>query len=342
MFSALPHSAAAPLSLALPPSDYPKGTTIDPRPATNIQADRLLRPAHHSNFERLRRNDGEGWLQAALWYFKSGAGSVSERHQTIFGYGINVFRNRTLAEQALRDVKVKTHKFHVDHLPARIFASTDVKESLVFVFFHYRNIEVENYYEYLGVAPTATAKAIRHLFNRQSAHLSQYARKLHKALELNPPPPPSNTATATVTAIPSSTITATTGATPTLTATARPSATVTSSPTPSATATPTPSGFLAQATMGQPSYRPRDYAVVKVEITNDGLPVVGAQITATYFYPKSTATCSGITDSTGMATCSEEVPSLPDGTIINVEVHVAGPNGESAQTAASFTIRRTS
>jgi phosphatidate phosphatase APP1 len=95
---------------------------------------------------------------------------------------------------------------------------------------------------------------------------------------------------------------------------------------------------MAQASMGQAFYRPNDSAVVNVQVSDDGLPVVGAQITATYFYPKSNVSCRSTTDSTGMATCSEEVPYLPSGTIITVEVHVAGPNGESAQTAASYTI----
>ena len=330
------------MSLALPRSDYPHGARISPRPATNAEADQLLGPAHSSTFERLHRIDGEGWLQAALWSFRTGKGMAAEQHSTIFGYGLNVFKNRHQAQGALADVKIQTRPYRVAHLHALLYTSSDVRQTLVFVFFAYRNIEVEAYYEYSGVAPTHLARTLRHIFSRQSSHLAHLARRL--AHELRVQPTPSPTATSTATPSPTATLTPTLTSTPTVTPTTtpRPSATPAPSPTPTPTATSTPTGFVVHASMTQPTYAPGEDAVVQVEVTLDQQLVAGAQMIAQYHEPYKTLICSATTDAKGMASCFTIVPNLPNGTQIFVEVNVVGPNGEGAMTSTSFTVERSS
>lgn len=333
MLVLVPQSSSAALSLALPPTDYPQGAKIVPQPATNIEADTLLGPVHRSSFERLRRRDGQGWLQAALWHFETGSGAAVQTHQTIWGYGINVFKNHAQANRAISDVKIPTKRYRVAHLSALLYESTDVRETLVFVFFTFHNIEVENYYEYLGVAPTGLAKSLRHLFSTQSSHLARYARALRSAMHQQPTPAPTDTPTVPPTAILTPTVTPTGTSRPTST----PRPTPTRAPTP--TPTPTPTGFQAQATMTQPSYPPWSSAVVKVVVTLNGQPVAGAQVVATFYFGKSTTTCTSVTDAMGTTTCMAQVPDIRNGTTVVVQVQVAGPNGESAMTSASFTVQ---
>ncbi len=335
----VPRTSSAAISLALPRSDYPHGAAIAAIPATNVEADHLLGPAHRSLFEKLHRLDGAGWLQAALWHFKTGKGGAAQRHQTIYGYGINVFKNAKSARHALADVKIKTAQYRVAHLPALIFQSSDVRVTLVFVFFAYRNIEVEAYYEYRGVAPTRLAKRLRHIFSRQASHLAHFARKLSRRLRTTPTPLPTDTPTDTPTATPSPTTTPTATSTATPTAKPRPTATARPSPTPTPTPTSTPTGFVAQAMMTQPTYPPGAEAILKVAVTLNGQPVAGALIVAKFYYVASVATCQATTDATGIATCGETVPQLRDGTVVYVDIYVAGPNGESVETSTTFTVQ---
>lgn len=303
-------------------------------PATNAQADVFLGPVHRSSFSRLHRLDGEGWLQGAVWHFKTGKGGATWHHLTKFGYAISVFRNAKLARGALKDIKLKTRRYRVAHLPALLFQSSDVKESLVFVFFVYHSIEVEAYYEYRGVAPARLAKRLRHIFSRQSSHLAHLARLLrqrrHQKVSQSPSTPTivlPNTATP----VPTATVAASQA-----TATPRPTIPPTATPLPTATST----RFIATATTDQPSYRPNAQAVVIVHVTN-GAPVVGATILATFYFPHSIATCSASTDSNGVARCSQPVPDLPNGATVLIDVQVQGRNGESASASTSFTVQRT-
>ena len=112
-------------SLALPRSDYPHGARIAVIPATNAAADRYLAPVHRSNFERLHRLDGVGWLQFGTWSFHTGHGTSRETHRTIYGYGVNVFTGAGGATRALKDIKIPTAAYRVAHLPALRFLSTD-------------------------------------------------------------------------------------------------------------------------------------------------------------------------------------------------------------------------
>lgn len=333
-----PRSSSAAVQLALPRSDYPHGARIAQYPATNAEADRLLGPVHRSSFERLHREDGQGWIQAALWSFRTGRGGNVVRHATIFGYGINVFGRASQARHALVDLKVQTRTYRVAHLSALLFQTSTVHQTLVFLFFVYHTIEVETYYEYQGVAPTRLARSIRHTFSRQSSHLAHLARVLTRAIQQHPTATPTDTLTPTLT--PSPTSTATLTATPGPTSTPRPTATPFPSPTPRPTATATPAGFMAQASMTQATYAPQDTAVLNVVVTENGQPVAGALVVATFYYPSRLVTCTATTDATGTATCAEVVPNLPNGTQVFVQVQVAGPAGESAQTSTSFTVER--
>lgn len=228
-FAALPAPSLA-VSLGLPSSDYPRGTQIVVQPATNAQADVLFRNAHHSSFERLHRIDGVGWLQAAVWHFSTGRGAATQKHQTIFGYGINIFKTAQAASRALNDVKIVRTSYTVAHLPAQRFISSDARETLDFVFFAYRDVEIEAYYEYTGVAPKSLAKKLHHLFSKQNSHLAHLARVYSRLMHQVP--------TATATLVPSPT------ATPMLTATS-PTNTPSPTPKPSATSSPTPTASPA-------------------------------------------------------------------------------------------------
>jgi tetrahydromethanopterin S-methyltransferase subunit E len=42
-----------------------------------------------------------GWLQAAIWQFTTGRGAAKQWHQTLFGYGINVFNTGRQAQKAI-------------------------------------------------------------------------------------------------------------------------------------------------------------------------------------------------------------------------------------------------
>jgi hypothetical protein len=331
------------VSLALPRSDYPRGAQIAAIPATNVEADRLLGPAHRSVFDKLHRVDGAGWLQAAIWYFKTGKGGAAQIHQTLFGYGINVFKNARAARIALSDVKIKTTRYGLSNLSAWAYRSSDVRVTLVFVFFAYRSIEVEAYYEYRGVAPLRLSKRLRHAFSRQVSHLGHLARVLSSRMRQTPTPAPTDTPTDTPTATPSPTIRPTASPTGTPTSTPIPTATQKPSPTPTPTSTPTPTatptGLQAVASMMQPVYPPGGTAILNVAVTLNGQSVAHAQVVAKFSYPSQVVTCQTASDATGVATCSEIVPPLANGTVILVQVYVAAPDGESVQTSTTFTVQ---
>ncbi|HEX8919719.1 MAG TPA: hypothetical protein VF898_14545, partial [Chloroflexota bacterium] len=193
----LPDLSEAAPPLALKRSDYPAGATIAALPATNAQADVLLGPLHRSTFERLQRIDGVGWLQAASWKFQTGRGAATQEHRTIWGYGINVFSNARHAMAAEADRKLRTRSYRVAHLAAFLYQLGDVKQTLAVVFFTYRNVEVESYYEYYGVAPASMAKRLHHIFSRQNSHLAHETRLLVKAMQKGPTAIPTNTPTIT-------------------------------------------------------------------------------------------------------------------------------------------------
>jgi hypothetical protein len=335
-------STAAP-SLALPRSDYPSGSKLAVVPATDAAADTYLAPAHRSTFERLGRLDGAGWLQFATWRFSTGRGGALVQHQTTFGYGISIYRNARAASQAVADVKLKTHRSTVAQLPVQLFRSSDSRETLVFCFFTYKAVEVEAYYEYVGVAPTSVAATLKHIFSRQRSHLAQIARALSAAVQSTA----TQTPTSTATPVPP---TATPTTTPLPTSTPLPSATATvvpptSTPTPttpiSPTASPTPVPLVVHASMGSPYYASGDNAVVDAQVSQGGQPVVGATVIVTMYFPDKTLGCQAKTDPSGSASCSVVVPAEPDGTQVQVQIQAVGPNGQTAFTSTQFVVHRT-
>lgn len=344
---AVPYTSSEALSLALPRSDYPHGSQIAALPATNEVADQLLGPVHRSHFGVLHRVDGDGWLQAAKWHFKTGRGAAKWDHLTIFGYAINVFRSARQAKHALQDVKIKTQPFRVAHLSALFYRSSDANETLVFHFFVYKSVEVEAYYEYKGSAPVSVAASLHHIFSRQSSHLARLAQKLSQRMGQAPPTPtatmtatPSPTATATPTLTPTAVSIATPTAPPLPTATAPPTSTPSPSPTLAPTATPTAAGMVVQASTTSPSYAPGALATLNVKVSIGNEPVSGAKVIATFFFPGHTSTCSTTTDQTGSASCSLLVPSAPNGSQVYISIDVASSNGESASTSTTFIIQQ--
>jgi hypothetical protein len=335
VFGVLPRISSAAPSLALQVSDYPQGARLAVVPATNLEADHYLRPVHRSSFKQLHRLDGAGWLQFATWHFQTGANRTAQSHQTVFGYAINVFASSHLASHALNDVRLSSQPYRIAKLPGRISRTSTVRATLVFMFFAYKSLEVEAYYEYSGVAPTATAKRLRHLLSTQSSHLA----RLSKAFLNSPPPPTALPETATPTAQTSPTATATPTSTPTLTPTAGP----TSTPTPTATPlpTPTPAGLQLTASMGSSTYAPGDSAVVNAAVTYNGAPAQGVLIDATFTFGGEFDRCEVRTDVNGKASCSEVVPQgTPNGKQINVEVQATDSQGDTAEASTSFTVKK--
>jgi cell division septation protein DedD len=354
VFAALPTNEAAALSLALPHRDYPKGATVATLPATNAEADFLLHSVHRSSFDQLHREDGSGWLQQALWYFTTGRGATARRHQTIYGYGINPFHNRNQALIALRDVKLPVKLYRVAHMVGRIYVASDVHQTLIFLFFAVRDVEVEAYYEYQGVAPTSLASTLRHIFSTQASHLAHLARSYNQALHEKPTPTPTETPTSTSTAtstprpVPTSTSTPLPTATsrPTMTPTLTPTATKTSTPTVTPTSLPTPtatvSGLVIQAMMQSPEVPPNGPAVVEVHATTGGQPADGVKFQAVFYFPAVIAQCDGVTDTLGDGSCSVLVPPAPDGTVVQVTVQSIDLVGGRSLVTTSFVIRRAS
>jgi len=343
MFLVVPESSFAARSLALPRSDYPGNAQIVALPATNEQADRLLGPAHRSSFGRLHRVDGLGWLQAAIWQFKTGRGRETQQHQTLFGYGINVYHNAAQARRALSDVKIKAKQYRVAHLAALMYRSSDVRETLYFVFFAYKSVEVEEYLEYTGVASAKLSTSLHHVFSRQSSHLAHLARVLGASLNQAPLPTPTSSPSPTLS--PTATVTPTVAIRPSPAATAVPTETsmptATAAPptaTPGPTATPVPAGFVVNAQLASPSVKPGDQATVRVQVTMNGQPVSGATLSASFGFPKDPKTCVGQTDKSGAASCSVVVPALPDGVQVQVSVQAVGANGNNAADLLTLTI----
>jgi hypothetical protein len=336
-------TSAAP-SLALPGSDYPHGATVTILPATNSLVDQYLEPAHRSSFEQLHRVDGSGWLQFASWGFKTGRGGAAQTHNTIFGYGINLFHGAGQAARALSDVKLKTRPFKVARLPALFYRSSDVNETLVFVFFAYKAVEVEVYYEYNGVAPAGIASQLRRFFGRQRSHLAARARTLSRTLRATTTPTATPLPTSTNTPEPASTATATeTPAaaatdTPQPTSTSPPAATATSTatstplPTPALTATPL--ALMITASIENGTHSPGKPAVMDAQVTSNSQPISGVSVEAIFFFPSGGESCQTTSDANGTASCSVSIPNAPHGWRVEVDVHafVAG----SASTTTIF------
>jgi hypothetical protein len=294
--------------------------------------------------------DGSGWLQFAAWAFTTGRGGAAQTHSTIFGYGINLFHGAGQAARALSDVKLKTRPFRVAHLPALYYRSSDVNETLVFVFFAYKAVEVEAYYEYAGVAPAGVARRLGKYFSRQRSHLAARVRALNRTVHATatstatlrpeatdtPTPAPTATVTETPPPAPSSTATATAAPTSTpLPATATPSATLT--PLPTATATATPIVLMVSATIEPGDHSPGKEALLDSQVTSNNQPVPGATIQAVFFFPGGAQSCQSRSDANGDASCGVSVPAVPKGSRVEVDVHAFAP-GAQAMTQTFFNV----
>jgi hypothetical protein len=341
---AIPRALFAAPNLALPHSDYPSKSRVAVLPATNSVTNRYFGPVHRSSFDALHRIDGAGWVQAAVWHFSTGKGGARRTHQTIFAYAINVYSSKKRAQTAVKNVKIKTTPYRVSRIYCRLYQHIDGRETLVFLFFSFRSIEVESYYEYTGTAPAKVARSLRSLFNRQASHLAGVARKLHRSIVSPPPPPlatatPEASATPTATDIPptaTATVTATVPAA-TATATAVPP-TPTTLPSPTPTATPVPLLALTAWTSAL-SYAPGASAEVTVKVMLGASPVSGAQVSMTLESQSEPDECDAITDSSGSASCTFTVPpDTPDGSSLSVSITVHTPYGAVATTRVTFLV----
>jgi hypothetical protein len=352
VFAATPRSSSAAFSLALARSDYPHGSQIAGLPATNHEVDIRLGPVHRSSFDQLHRIDGDGWLQAAVWHFTTGQGATKWRHRTVFFYAVNIFHNHQAAARAVTDQKIHAHPSKIAHLPSLRYRVSDVHQTLVFAFFAYREIEIEAYYEYKGVAPTKLATSIRHQFGTQTSHLAHFARRLSTLDHQKPIPTPAPTRTPESTSTPSPTETPTIEPAATMTATPQPTVAPTDTPidtptanqtntpvlTPPPTVTPVPTGLVVQAAPQSQSYLVRDSATILVHALLNGKPAQGASVDVSFFFPGNSANCVATIDSNGNASCSVAVPVVHAGDTIQVNVQVTAVTGEIGTANTSFTI----
>lgn len=333
---AVPSRSQAAIVLALPHSEYPRGTRVAVLPATNVNADRYLRPVHRTPFMRLRRIDAAGWLQFGSWKFQTRAGGATTDHAVTFGYGINLFRRPDAAHRALADVKLKTAPSRIAHVPSRRYRAVTAQGTLVFIFFAYRTVEVEAYYEYAGVAPAAMAKRLRHVLLRQEAHLVALAKRLSRVRR----PAATLVPTGSPTATPSPTAVR---ATPIDTPTVPPSPTATPAPTVPPSATPTATALSVQlavtAAPARPAYAPGEVAVIEILVTADGRPLAGAAVNAVVMFYQQSTSCSTVTGPGGTASCAVTVPATtPEGTA-RVTVNASWTRGAPASTSTTFEVK---
>lgn len=237
-------------------------------------------------------------------------------------------------------MKIKTTAHRVSRIYSRFYRHTDGRETLVFLFFSFKSVEVESYYEYKGTAPAATATSLRKLFSRQASHLAAVARKLHHSIA-NPPPLPLSTAvpteaaTATPTELPPTATGTATVPADTPTATAIPP-TQTPLPTPTETLVP---AFTVTASSTNPAYTPGSKATVTVQVMLGSSPVSGVDVSMTFEIPGSAAFCNATTDASGSASCSVFIPqSTPDNSQVDVYVSARDSSGRTAETTVSFLV----
>ncbi|GAC1465254.1 MAG: hypothetical protein PVSMB7_09340 [Chloroflexota bacterium] len=351
LFLALTRSTSAALSLALPASDYPPRTVISAYPATNAQVDLLLSAAHRSSFRQLHRKDGLGWIQAALWWFHTGKGAAGQRHRTTFGYAISIFHDYRQARKAVHDTRIHLTPHRVAHLKGYLFESTDAVQSLRYLLFNYKNVEIEAYVEYRGSAPSRVTRLLRRILNRQTTHLAHIARTYAQLMREMPPqqatpsivpmmdptaiPQPTShltPPTATPTSAPPTSTPLPTSAPPTMTPLSTPSA------IPSATTAAVPA-IVAVASTTSATYAPNTEATVQIQVTGNGRAISGARVAANFAFPGQSLSCAALTNQLGTASCSVLVPELPDGTQVPVSIQVVGPRGEQALARTSFTVQ---
>ena len=280
---------------------------------------------------KLHRIDGAGWLQFAVWHFRTGVGAARRKHNVSFGYGINVFHGSAAAKESLSDVKLRTKPTVVAHLKGRRYRSSDARATLLFVFLTYRKVEIEAYYEYSGVAPRAVQKRLRHAFGRQEHDLARLAHRLLRAPKPTATPrpqQPTDTPTASPTEVASPTET--------------PTPAVTDTPTvmPTATETPTPVTYAIdlQVSMAASAYAPGQQATLVAHVTANGEPAAGAAVGAIFHFSPEGESCSTTTNTEGDATCSVPVPYAPDQTV-QVTVNAAWIHGAPVSATTSFEVR---
>ena len=75
---------------------------------------------------------------------------------------------------------------------------------------------------------------------------------------------------------------------------------------------------------------------VSARIANNGQPVVGAPMTASWFYKTTTSTCSGKTDSSGVASCTRNIGHATLGLPVRINVAITW-NGQTYTASTSFT-----
>jgi hypothetical protein len=118
--------------------------------------------------------------------------------------------------------------------------------------------------------------------------------------------------------------------------------TVTNDPNPPAPWSPPPpqqqQGDHVTYTASVSNPNPTDNSTVTVSGTfkNNGQPVAEVVMNTAWFYKTTTSTCSGVTDATGVASCSRDISRATVGYTVDIEVTFMW-NNQLYKTSTSFT-----
>ncbi len=75
---------------------------------------------------------------------------------------------------------------------------------------------------------------------------------------------------------------------------------------------------------------------VTATMTNNGQPVSGAPMTATWFYKTTSPSCTGKTNSAGVASCTRYIAGATKGYQVRINVAISW-NGQTYTASTSFT-----
>ena len=108
---------------------------------------------------------------------------------------------------------------------------------------------------------------------------------------------------------------------------------------PSYAAPPTAPALAYTATARISDAHPHHNERVTVTGTLRGTKVAGATMTATWHYKTTTSTCTGLTNTKGVASCTRDISRATSGRAVAVTIRFTRAGATLASTATSFTPR---
>ncbi|MGA7671916.1 MAG: hypothetical protein WBW04_15920 [Nitrolancea sp.] len=90
------------------------------------------------------------------------------------------------------------------------------------------------------------------------------------------------------------------------------------------------------ASVSNASPHQKTEVTVTASITNNGQPVAGAPMIASWFYKTTTSSCAGQTDANGVASCTRYIAGATKGYLVRINVAITW-NGQTYTATTSFT-----